>query len=586
MVRLPSLARALGLIATLVLAACEGNSAVDGDAADDLCVPSRQVYDDTVDAMLTTHCRTCHGATPSYGAPTTFGDYDALIAGTPGARAIDRMIPRLVDKSMPPVGTPAPPHDVQDTLATWLSCGAAHPDHSVGLTSSAPVFAAPETPPAGVEIQDLVAPEFAVGPKVLDLYQCFTFDAPVQADAFVRRIEAVVDDARVVHHIVLLKDVDKHMQPGAKVCKGMPPDSQYLYAWAPGAGAVAFPDGGMRIKPGDRYVVQIHYNNGAGAQDVTDSSGIRLYIGPVEGREYGMFAPGPLAFAVPPGPEFSATGTCKVSSKLELLAGMPHMHEIGRAFEQKVIRKDGTTLPLIRIDGWSFELQPFYHTPVTLEPGDRLLTTCTWQHDGAEQVPFGTGTGDEMCFNFLFATPPPTEAYCDSFEIDPNADVDYSLGECTPEGADPTPPLVKTPLRFDAAPKATGGVSEDARWKLTEATLYLPKITTQYIDAASFVVARGQAFTTADGTLTLDVVSRALIGLKQGTGLDAIERMARSGKLEAKGDAYELSAICGATAPLSVRVGVEGDTMTVIGTRKVSGFDVPAVYRFVRASTP
>ncbi|MCB9739455.1 MAG: hypothetical protein H6747_09325 [Deltaproteobacteria bacterium] len=564
-----------------------GCSAEDGGnakAGDDLCVPSRQMYDEAVDAMLTTHCRSCHGATPTYGAPTTFGDYDALIAGKEGSRAIDRMLTQVVNKTMPPVGTPAPPHEVQDTLATWLSCGAAHPDHSVGLTSSAPVFAAPEQPPTGAKTEDLLAPEFEVGPKTLDLYQCFSFDAPVSEDAFVQRIEAVVDDARVVHHIVLLKDPKKRFDVGPKVCKGMPADSQYLYAWAPGAGAVAFPEGGLRIKPGDRYIVQIHYNNGAGAENVADSSGIRLWLGPVQGPEYGMFAPGPLAFAIPPGPEFAATGTCKVKERLELLAGMPHMHELGRAFEQKVVRKDGTVEPLIAITGWSFELQPFYHTPAVLEVGDRLLTTCTWQHDGAEQVPFGSGTADEMCFNFLFATPPPGKPYCDNFELDPNASVDYSVGACAPEGADPAPKQVKTPLSFEAAPKAEGGVAEDARWELTEATLYLPKITLNYIAPESFVLGRGQAFSTADGTLTLDATSRAMVALKGGQGLDATEKLSRSGKLVPTKDGFSLEPTCGAEAAMALRVGVEGDVLTVIGTRKVSGFDVPAVYRFSRAA--
>lgn len=571
----------LSLMAMTLTAGCAADKTGEPAAT---CVPSRAVYDAAADAMLQTHCRSCHGATPTFGAPTTFGDYDALVAGKEGERAVDRMISRLVDGSMPSVGTPKPPHGVVDTLTEWASCGDAHPDHSVGLTSSAQVFRAPDAVAPDLPSFELRSPGFAVAPDTLDLYQCFTYAVPLDAERFVRRIEVIVDDARVVHHVVLLKDPKKDFKVGEKACKGMPPDSQYLYAWAPGAGAVEFPEGGMRVLPGEHYVVQVHYNNGAGAADVKDTSGVRIWHGPTEGTEYGMFAPGPLIFSIPPGTAYSTTGTCKIKEKTTLLAGMPHMHENGVAFSQQVVRKDGTVEPLIEITGWSFELQPFYLTPVVLEAGDRLMTTCTWQHDFAKEVPFGSGTADEMCFNFVFATPPPKDAYCDDFEIDANAAVAYTPGQCAGPSPLASPPRVTSAVRFDAAPSPSGGANEDGHWELKQAAIYLPALAKNYVADGSFTAARGQAWTAADGTLTLDLSARIVVGLTGGTGIDGAEAMSRRGKLvpTANGKSTELSPDCGAENALALKVGIEGDELIVAGSRKVSGFDVPLVYRFAR----
>jgi hypothetical protein len=116
-----------------------------------------------------------------------------------------------------------------------------------------------------MESFDLTADEFEITPQTLNLYQCFTFEIPVGEERFLRRIEPLVDDSRVLHHIVLFHDTSKSTPLGARRCFNIPADNLFLYTWAPGTGPIAFDDGGLRMKPGDRYTIQIHYNNGAGA---------------------------------------------------------------------------------------------------------------------------------------------------------------------------------------------------------------------------------------------------------------------------------------------------------------------------------
>ncbi len=591
-----ALAVAAALGAWLALTACGSSSEpdpTDGAALGDAdasgsaatCVPSQPMYDQQVAKLIDSHCGSCHGAKANYGAGWTLtGGYASLVAGQPGQRAVDRIAQAVAQKQMPPVGTPPVPHQALDTLTEWASCGKMHPDHSKGLVVDKPVFSAPQAPPDGTPSFDLRADQFAVGESTLDLYQCFTFEAPVDGDRFVRRIEAVLDRSEVVHHVVLLKDPAKAFPLGRKGCATMPKGSLYLYAWAPGGGAVQFPEGGMRIRKGERYVLQIHYNNGAALKNVVDQSGVRLWHGPPEGTEYGMLAPGPVAFEVPPNSTISASGQCVAAEKVHLLAGMPHMHTHGSQFKVAVVRPDGSRQSVLDLSGWSFEMQPFYNLDTWLQPGDRLETTCTWKNPGDEPVSVGEGTEDEMCFLFSFVTPPPKTAYCDDFLVPANADVDYKPGLCAGQKANPQPPRIAAKIAFGPPPTLAGGPLPDGHWELSNSTLVLPVAAKSQVNGdASLLVSRGQAWTSG-GRLTLDTAVRLLIQTTNGAGVDTTDHLSRAGKLLESGEPGKANwqTDCGGTGDQSVRYGLSGDVLTVELLKPVNQFTLPAVYTFVR----
>lgn len=590
------LARRLAAVAAagawVALVACgssgeaeSADGAALGDAPAAACVPSQAMYDQQTSKLLDSHCGSCHGAKPDFGAPSTLtGGYASLVAGKPGQRAVDRIAQAIAQRLMPPVGTPPVPHQALDTLTEWASCGQLHPDHSKGLVVDKPVFSAATAPPSGTPSFDLRADEFAVGEKTLDLYQCFTFEAPVDADRFVRRIEAVLDRSEVVHHVVLLKDPAKAFPLGRKGCTTMPKGSLYFYAWAPGGGAVQFPEGGVRIRKGERYVLQIHYNNGAGLKNVVDTSGVRLWHGPAEGTEYGMLAPGPVVFEVPPKSTISASGQCVTAAKTHLLAGMPHMHTHGTQFKAAVVRPDGSRQSILDLSGWSFEMQPFYSLDTWLQPGDRLETTCTWKNDADTAVTAGEGTGDEMCFLFSFVTPPPKTAYCDDFLVPANADVDYKPGQCAGQQANAQPPRNAAKITFGSPPALSGGPLPDAHWELTGATLVIPLMGKSQVDGdTSLIVSRGQAWTSG-GRLTVDAAVRLLIQTSNGAGVDTTDLLSRAGKLVEAGEAGKATwqVDCGGSGEQSMRYGLSGDVLTVELLKPVSQFTLPAVYTFVR----
>lgn len=372
-------------------------AACTGGTDEPECVPAASNYDDTIHPILEAKCGTCHGEEPQFGAPYSLVDgYDDLIAGSDGSRKVDRALDAVLSGRMPQESGEPLTHNELDTLVGWLSCGTEHADDPTGLVANRDVWEAPPSAPAGATPIELTAVNESVGLDAIDDYREFSFANIVQADQFIRRIEPIIDESRVLHHITLTRP------------QGFP----FLYAWAPGTQAIEFPDGGIRLTPNQELKIQIHYNNGAGVEDAVDSSGVRLWVSDPTGTEYGMASPSTWNISVPPNSTQSVTQTCTATMDFTVVAGFPHMHEIGSTFNHDVIRSDGTVDNLINLTGWSFESQYFYEMDVDVRAGDRLEMTCGYDNPHDYTVRAGEGTTDEMCFDFLVVTPASAMTQC------------------------------------------------------------------------------------------------------------------------------------------------------------------------------
>lgn len=592
------------LLACVALTACsddtspspEGDAGLDGSAGDTgsdagsgagaPCVPDQAAWDSGVGALVDLHCGTCHGPAAAFGAPfslTTFADATRAYAAT----AVNETIAREVaaGEMPPPWASPAAQADL-DAIYAWATCDpdAVAPERD-RLEVTAPVLQAPPLPPAGATAIDLLAPEFAVGPDVRNLYQCFTFELDIDAEQFVRRLEFVLDQDEVIHHIVLLRDPDGNAPDDPHLCYGMPAGSQYAYAWAPGGGAVDFGEGGVRVAPGERFVLQLHYHNGQGIPDVFDSSGVRLWVTEPVGAEYGMIALGPLGFGLPAGTTTEAAGQCPISEPSQLFASMPHMHTLGSAFEQVVERADGSEDVIIGLTGWSFDVQRFYSTPVALRPGDTVRTTCTFVNTSDQMVTSGEDTEQEMCFNFAYITPPPSDRYCDQ-AVDTET-LDYTPGECADAAAltAPAQVTVNTVLGVPEVP-ATAGAPADGRYELRSGTLWVSQanLVGNAIDFdASYVLGRGQIWID-NGTFHYDARTKLVAYFEDGTSFDSERTFTFSGALTTD-DAGQATVArdCPAPGDTAFRYIVDGDALEFIATTNEAGATFTAWYRFERA---
>ncbi|MBN8614469.1 MAG: hypothetical protein J0L92_27970 [Deltaproteobacteria bacterium] len=546
----------------------------DAPVAEDAprCMPDEARFESEIRPRIQRYCGQCHGETPNFGAPTSLLDHATLMADDAmGIRLVDRIAQRLHDGTMPPVGMPRVAETEADAIAEWASCGTVDVPPAGGLVSSAPPFLAPDEGPADLPTLDFVADEYAVGPDVRDDYHCFVFDADLESDRFVRRFEMVYDETRVLHHIVLLRDPERHAEPGDYDCydgSGMPPGSQYLYAWAPGQSAVQFPEGGLRISPGERFIVQTHYNNGAAIPDVRDSSGVRLFLAPPEGTEYGMIAIGPTDFAIPARTRRSASSNCTVREESTLFVGAPHMHLLGSAFHQSIARADtGIREGIIDLAGWSFETQLFYDLGTSLHPGDVITTRCTFENTTSDTVTSGEDTTDEMCFDFAYVTPPPTDRYCDEGDDDNPTDVAYRPSACLPTGTSHDVPLVRGMWVEAATPPALPaiGAVEDGRYLLESTVGYVSGVTTAIgnLDTeATYTLARGQ-LVVREGVLTYDVWQDSVVKSESGIRFGGPAHYDFAMQFDASASPLRAPLTCPPDGNFTLVWGVEGDAITV-----------------------
>jgi hypothetical protein len=262
-------------------------------------------------------------------------------------------------------------------------------------------------------------------------YTCFVVDIGEEELVPVQAFVPLVDNDRIVHHIVLYQAVGNRGIPEDAsategfVCNGLGgPGWVPVAAWGPGNQAFAFPPGITYIlTQSTPYVLQMHYYNSFdGADQATDHTAYGLVLADEPGRAVTTLPLGPTSFRIPAGAEaHSESSTIDWSyGSYDILAVWPHMHLFGSGFSQTLTHADGAETCLLQQDDWDIHSQvtaPYLDT-IPLRNGDRITTTCTWDNSPANQplpgeqpktVNFGEGTGDEMCFGFTYISPSPID---------------------------------------------------------------------------------------------------------------------------------------------------------------------------------
>ncbi len=392
-----------------------------------------------VTTVLTARCTSCHAESPRFGAPmplVTLDDLRAPSRDDPTRPVHDLVIERMLDerRTMPP--PPQPPADEAEiaVLRAWVDAGAPAgeacqgddvppPPMDVGVDIDAPlppphedcdyVF---ELRAHGVGVPDDETP-YSV-PPLTDLYVNFTFSVPWTGSVHGLSFHPIVDDERVLHHMLLYSHpVGGNLLNGTIVPGiGAHPGESLVAGWAPGGTPSIMPEGvGMELPPGPtgRFVLEVHYHNEAGYLDALDRSGFRVCATSKKREQTAavhLLGTELLAMAGPG--EFQFTGVCHPWLNLSgifnrepvtIVSSSPHLHQRGRRLTTKIHRVDGTTDILIDVP-FDWDNQIIHPTPATIYPGDWLETTCYYENDGGIAT-FGVRTEDEMCQNYILAYP-------------------------------------------------------------------------------------------------------------------------------------------------------------------------------------
>ena len=469
--------------------------------------------------FLGQYCGECHQDPPRYGAPYSLTDKEALFKGPEGVRPLDRAVARLIDGSMPPAGQPQPNSETAQAFIDWATCdsGLERMPNIGGFESSKPLYQGPSAPPPNTEILEMRAAGVVVPPDVDDQYNCFQFRGPSQSesDRSILRIEPIIDDARIVHHIVLYEANGEVIDQAPSDCgAGL---GAGVYAWAPGQPPLHFKEGGLITRSGQNYILEIHYNNQAAYDDISDRSGVRLYHSELIEPRIDMMTLGPEGFQLPARSRTQVGGQCVIEEEIEVIALMPHMHEIGLDLNSLIVRADGTEEDLITLTGWDFNYQLIYDGQgTTLTSGDRIETRCIFENPDPYTRFYGPFTEDEMCYNFVYVTPPPQVKQCDQPLEEENA---YTPGTCGPtSGASVAEPIIGSYLE-GSPPQTIGGEFSRGLYKLSALNVWFESFDLGIAvvdDELSYYDALGAMEIDETGQISLDLQGVAYLTSQQG----------------------------------------------------------------------
>jgi hypothetical protein len=257
---------------------------------------------------------------------------------------------------------------------------------------------------------------------------------PVEADHYACRVIAVPTDGlrhvigfapHVVdphaHHMILYRAADP-LPEGPVQCFTDQTFLEYQFAWGAGGGPFSLPDEAgflMGATPDGvtYYVLETHINNPIGDVGVLGETGIDLCVtSQLREHDASLFVLGKIAgIDIPAGePAWPETSVCPGELTASIFeqpevafASMLHTHALGREIWTEQWRDGRLLRELSSNHRYDWQSQSTVRLDdFEILPGDELRTTCIYDASKTTAaVPGGTGTGDEMCIDFLMVYP-------------------------------------------------------------------------------------------------------------------------------------------------------------------------------------
>lgn len=376
-------------------------------------------WKDQISCIVYSHCTSCHNSNGL--APFALTTYQQAF------NYRNSILQSVEEKHMPPY---LPNTDYShfgdekvlntreiDLIREWVNAGAPEGTNPQQLPeptyNSGEIITAPD--------QRLSIPNFTIPPTGNDLYQAFVISNPSTTVRYIDSMEVIPGNRNIVHHVLVFQDTayrivnndSSFAGPGYVSFGGVGSNTAKLIAtWVPGSNINTYPTGmGIRLEPGARIVVQIHYPmNAEGQTDNThlnisySSSPLRnVNIAPI--LNSGNITNGPLV--IPPNTTRTFHAQYTVPANVTAVSVGPHAHLICRSFECYGITPIGDTLKFIKIDEWDFHWQgshPF-RKPIKIPAGTVLHSYAFYNNtlnnpenpsNPPQMVTEGEATTDEM----------------------------------------------------------------------------------------------------------------------------------------------------------------------------------------------
>ncbi|MET0341115.1 MAG: c-type cytochrome [Polyangiales bacterium] len=363
-----------------------------------------------VQTIIQSKCGTCHGESPSFGAPMALAsaaDFAATASdGTKMHASVKaRMNETDVRKRMPPASSTKLTDAELATVNAWLDKGATASTASCGGSGAEGETPEPEAPinPEDLDCYKITSggqSKFKVG-VANDAYFNYVFTPPWKGTVYGVTFKPIIDNMKVIHHWLLFQDTVPGV-PGMTGSIGAHPGGTLLTGWAPGGEATDFTkdtaDVGIELSGATTYTLEYHYNSSDPAAQ--DASGVEICVHTRKPKNIaGLSWLGLDQLGIP---AQKWTGTCRPTAQqpIRILSVTPHMHKAGTHMKGTINRASGMK-EVLHDEPFDFDYQRSYTKDVMLMPGDSITTECTFSRPMA----FGESTNAEMCYLFTLAYP-------------------------------------------------------------------------------------------------------------------------------------------------------------------------------------
>ena len=378
--------------------------------------PKNVTYAENVAPILNAHCTSCHhdGAV----APFSLVGYEA------SKKQAANITNACDGKRMPPWKAVKGFGDFQDenrlsdteltTLRTWNETGAKRGD--VSKEPKSQVFS--NEWDLGKPDVILSAPRpYNLAAEGADVYRNFVFDLKNTEPVYVTAMDVKPGNRKIVHHIIGYLDAgggsvrlaknnadgqEGYTSTGGGI--GTIPSGS-LGGWAPGVTVRKTPPGtAFVVKPGTKLVMQVHYHKDGKPE--SDQTKIGLYTTKMKPeKEVDIFWCANPMFRIPPGDaDHKVAWKETIPGDATIYTVMPHMHLLGKSMKAKVIKDDGTEIPLVFVDKWDFNWQLVYSLkePLKVKKGWKFAVEAFYDNSDSnpyktnKTVTWGEQTTDEM----------------------------------------------------------------------------------------------------------------------------------------------------------------------------------------------
>ena len=369
-----------------------------------------------VDAVLAKDCRSCHGASPSAGAPNslvTWSDLQASSKTDPTKKELELVGSRTHDDKRP---MPPPPNTrlsaaEQAIIDGWVANGAPKSTEVCG-TSAQPTDSGTEKLTCAADLHFAPPAPYAMAQNQMDQYVCYGVDVPATQAKHIVAFSPHIDNKKIVHHLLMFRSPTAVSSTPTPCSAGGSLQWSLMFGWAPGGKNMYMPpEAGYALDPSatTHFVVQVHYNNAQALAGQTDSSGMDMCTSAPRQYEADVVAFGSMSFTIPPNATYAKTCSLTVPQSMDgrtFVAAMPHMHNLGTEIDTKLTPKGGgATVDMGSVGNWNFQNQYWLPVAAKAKAGDTITTHCAWKNTTGSSVKFGENTEDEMCYSFTMYYP-------------------------------------------------------------------------------------------------------------------------------------------------------------------------------------